>query len=119
MAFSYAYSTDLSNKMLLPLRLITQKHPQYFQDKHDQPRERLEQYGCGSDVSTVEGYPCVESLVTHYEQQSVQHRLGLAINALILYHCLCALEYLPTTPQLDSFNLFVPEYLHQYIAVAK
>jgi hypothetical protein len=87
---------DVSNQLLLPLRLITQKHPQYFQDKLVQPRERFEQYGCGSDFSTVEGYPCVESMVTHYDQQSVPQRLGLAINAIILYHCLCAMEYLPS-----------------------
>ena len=109
----------ISNQMLLPIRLITQRPPKYFQDKLNKPRERLERYGCGSDFSAVEGYPCIDSMVTHYEQKSVEQKLGLAIKALILQHCLCAMEYLPTMTQLGGLNLEVTQYLHQYIAATR
>ena len=110
---------SVSNQMLLPIRLITQKPPKYFLDKLNKPRERHERYGCGSDFSAVEGYPCIESMVTHYDHQSGPQKLGLAINALILQTCLCAMEYLPTRTHLGGINLVVTEFLHQYIAATR
>ena len=77
---------QISNHILLPLRLITQKPLQYFNDKMSKPQEHIGRYGCGSDFSAVEGYPCIESMVTHYEEQSVAQKMGLAINTLILHH---------------------------------
>ena len=109
----------LSNKMLLPLRLVTQKPLQYFKEKQNTIKERHNRYGCGSDFSAVDGYTCVESMVTHYEEQSVTQQLGLAINTLILHACLCAMEYLPTIPQLQDLNLAVTVLLHSYILAAR
>ena len=104
---------------LLPLRLITQKSPLYFQEKMNKCTKLSPAYGCGSSFGEVEGYPCIDSMVTHYDGQSSPQLLGLAINAFILYHCLCAMEYLPVEPCLDGLNLFVAAMLHQYIAAAR
>jgi len=108
-----------ANEMLLPLRLITQKPLQYFQEKQNTIPERHKRYGCGSDFSAVDGYACVESMVTHYEEQSVTQQLGLAINTLILHTCLCAMEYLPSIPLLQDLNLAVTVLLHNYILAAR
>ena len=110
---------QLSSQTLLPLRLITQKSPQYFREKMNKYTKLSPAYGCGSSFSDVEGYTCVESMVTHYDGQSSPKLIGLAINAFILYHCLCAMEYLPVKPCMDGFNLFIASLLHQYIAAAR
>jgi len=112
-------SAALLSKTLLPLRLITQKSSKYFQQKMNNQTKLSPDYGCGSTFIEVEGYPCVDSMVTHYNDQSSSQLLGLAINAYILYHCLCGMEYLTLEPQLDGLNLFVTAMLYQYISAAR
>lgn len=122
--FSKVFPKDdlASNLSLLPLRLITQKPPQYFESAMNSSENgQLDQpdYGCGEKLDDILGYSYLNSMVTHMDNQSILSQMEMAVTSIILHQCLIAMEYLKQGEQLQGLSLHVTSLLYQYQAAVR
>ena len=112
--FSKAFPKDDlgSNLHLLPLRLILQKPPSFFSSSPSLGRD----YGCGLLLQEIAAYPCLDSMVTHMEDQGALGQMEMGVTAMILLHCLTTMEFLEQQQQLQGLALNITTLLYHYQA---